>query len=191
MPRTRPQHEVERFGRLMAALTTMKRRDALSDFDMRVYEAETVDIPLPLLTTAVDTLLKTSVWFPTVAELREACDVARRALPLPKVVGQSLLLSAPLEVQVPGSGQRIPITREWRYHCEACSDTGWKSWWCGDAPPNPWMERGRCQRETEHLAHEWVAECQCRDSNPSVLRKREAQARMAAQRQAAAQEKRR
>lgn len=73
----RVKGEVVPFGKLMAALTTMKRRERLAPYEVDVYEAATAAIPLPVLSRAVTRLITTAEWFPTVHELLEACEAIR------------------------------------------------------------------------------------------------------------------
>jgi hypothetical protein len=75
--RQRVKGEVDAFGKLMAALTTLKRRDRVSEYDVIVYEERTAHIPLPLLSRAVTKWITTQQWFPTVAELLETCEAVR------------------------------------------------------------------------------------------------------------------
>lgn len=45
-----------------------------------------------------------------------------------------------------------PVTREWKYLCETCGDTGWRVQTC---PADP------CLRDRPHLPHEYVTPCWC------------------------------
>lgn len=73
----RVRGEVVAFGKLMAALTTMKRRDRVSEFDVAVYESRTAHIPLPILSRAMLRWLDTEKWFPTVHDILETCEAIR------------------------------------------------------------------------------------------------------------------
>lgn len=73
-----------------------------------------------------------------------------------------------------------PSGREWRYYCEDCNDLGMRTWWCGEGRRQPWIEARICERRHAHGGHEWAEPCACRDTNPALVRKREAQARYAA-----------
>lgn len=75
--RRRVKGEVVAFGKLFAALTTLKRRDRVSEFDVAIYEDRTAHIPLAVLSRAVTTWLDTEQWFPTIQELLAACEKAR------------------------------------------------------------------------------------------------------------------
>jgi hypothetical protein len=75
--RKRVKGEVVAFGKLMATLTTMKRRDTLKPYEIDAFEAATAHISLPILSRAVTRLLTTSTWFPTVHELLQACETIR------------------------------------------------------------------------------------------------------------------
>lgn len=78
--RTRPKKEVVAFGKLMAALSMMKAKDALIGFGVEVYEDRTVDVPLPLLTRAVQQVLDSGGWRPDPGELLQACERERAAM---------------------------------------------------------------------------------------------------------------
>lgn len=78
--RKRVRGEIVPFGKLFAALATLRRRDRVTEFDVEIYEDATADIPLSILSLAVTTWLKTEPWFPTVAELLTACEQARLEL---------------------------------------------------------------------------------------------------------------
>jgi hypothetical protein len=75
--RKRVKGEVVAFGKLFAALTTLKRRDRISEFDVQVYEDRTAHVPLAILSRAVTRIVDSSTWFPTVSELLEACEAVR------------------------------------------------------------------------------------------------------------------
>lgn len=75
--RKRVKGEVVPFGKLFAALTTLKRRDRVSEFDVAVYEDRTAHIPLSILSRAVTAWIDTQSWFPTVQELLDACEKVR------------------------------------------------------------------------------------------------------------------
>lgn len=75
--RQRVSGEVVPFGKLFAALTTLKRRDRVSELDVQVYEDRTAHIPLSVLSRAVTRWIDTQDWFPTVAELLETCEAIR------------------------------------------------------------------------------------------------------------------
>lgn len=75
--RTRVSGEIVPFGKLFAALSTLKRRDRISELDVMVYEDRTAHIPLNVLSRAVTKWIDTEEWFPTVAELLEACEQVR------------------------------------------------------------------------------------------------------------------
>ena len=141
-------------------------------------------LPEALLAAAIDKAQVACDEFPAPATLLQYADQVRaRVIPLPADEDRSVPLPAPIKATLP-TGLVIPFTREWKYYCEKCSDSGWKTWWCGDidARRQPWVELGRCQRAKEHGAHEWVGECSCAEGNPAVHRRKENQVRMAAQR---------
>lgn len=96
--RTRPRSEVVAFGKLMAILASMKSRDTLNSFQVEVYEDATVDVPLPVLAKAVQTVATTpGAWRPDVGDLLKACE-----------------------------GVRLEIRDTLKFQpCELCSQAGW------------------------------------------------------------------
>lgn len=76
-------------------------------------------------------------------------------------------------IDIPQAGKVLSISREWNYYCDECSDSGWKTCWCGtDAKPKPWLFSGHCGRRKEHGSHEFVVPCPCAESNPDVQRRK-------------------
>lgn len=135
------------------------------------------DLPAEALERAVSRAQTTRIDFPTPAELRQDADLSRVRETEPSE-DRAMVLELPFEVVVPGAGTVVSVTREWRYYDERCADTGWASWWCGEASHvrrAPWSEAQPCERRGDHEAHEWVGQCACWASNPALVRKREAQ----------------
>jgi hypothetical protein len=106
--------------------------------------------------------------------------VKNRVEPLPEL-DQEGPLTSPFAVPLPG-GRVLPIKREWKYYCTDCQDSGWASMWCGEptAHKAPWMALSQCQRDRDHLPHEFVVVCRCSASNPAIQKRKESQARQAA-----------
>lgn len=96
--RTRPRSEVVAFGKLMAALATMRAREPLAGFQIEVYEDTTVEVPLSLLTRVVQQFVATpGAWRPDPGDLVGACEKAR-----------------------------LEIRRSLQFEpCELCSQQGW------------------------------------------------------------------
>jgi hypothetical protein len=67
-----------------------------------------------------------------------------------------------------------PRSEPWVYYCEACSDAGKVSHWCGPDGPTrtPWQDAAFCGRPQDHAPHEWVAPCACADHNPAIQRRK-------------------
>jgi len=66
-------------------------------------------------------------------------------------------------------GTTLPVTREWKYFCDDCNDSGWLNHFCGtDQPTKPWLSRRTCDRKYDHPSHEWVRLCPCATRNPDV-----------------------
>ncbi len=137
------------------------------------YFAALRDIPDARFTAAVSHAMKTRVWFPTPAELRADCDAVAPSLMAPRedvrlepVLGgpRDLVLRNPFG----GAELRINVTRVWRFDCDDCSDTGWRSQQCPEI---------HCGRRFEHGPHEWVERCFCIHTNPTIRRRKEAGAK--------------
>lgn len=143
--------------------------------DSESYWDALSDIPEDVFRAGVAHALRSRTWFPTPAELRADCDMARthhRPEPLePSVVD----LSEARIVEIPnpfgGKPLRIRVTKEWRHDCETCRDTGWSSRQCPET---------HCGRRFEHGPHEFVEQCSCIEWNPTIRRRKEASVKYAA-----------
>jgi hypothetical protein len=134
-------------------------------------------VPLPVLTAAVSLAQKTRSAFPTPVELREDADrVAHTVVVRAPEATREVDLEQPFTITVPQAGVVVSVTREWRYHCETCADSGWASVWCGDGPsPKPWHTLVTCARRHPHDPHGFVRACVCWETNPALVRRRAAQ----------------
>lgn len=137
------------------------------------------------LAAAVKRAARACERFPSPAELRTLADAAGP----PRVQVEELIttLETPVVIAVPFLAQPIQVTREWRYYCDDCSDTGWVTAWCGPADQcrRTWVQEARCpSTQEDHAPHEWVHQCACWASNPALVKKRTEQCRYAADRQA-------
>ena len=129
------------------------------------------DVPDELFTSAVGHALRTRVWFPVPAELRADCDAVNTLAPTPREDsriealaggGREVVIVNPLN---PEQQIRVKVDRIWRFDCDDCEDTGWRSRRCPQEP---------CGRRNDHQGHEWVDRCTCLDWNPTIKRRREA-----------------
>lgn len=132
-----------------------------------------------LVTAAVSQAQRVCVDFPTPAELRGFADFARSARPLPPEVDRSAPRETPFVIQAPqqfGGHVVATGTRAWSYYCEDCSDSGWRTYWCGttETRRQPWLTLKACERRGHESDHEWVGPCACAGTNPDVQRKRAA-----------------
>ncbi len=117
--------------------------------------------------------------FPSPKMLRAFVDDYRRDLPIPDEDLSREIPAEPRTISTP-DGHEYTFTREWKYYCDQCSDTGRRSFWCGDGPSErmPWLTVARCHTvNCEKLRrggyeHEWVTGCGCADTNPDVQRKK-------------------
>lgn len=132
------------------------------------------DLPDAVLQSAVTRAQKTRVNFPTPVELRQDADQV--ATPVAPPEDRSMSLLQPFTITVPRAGTVVSVTREWKYYDDRCSDLGWVSCWCGPIETRrvAWMELSRCERRGDHDPHEWVSRCPCTESNPALVRKRNA-----------------
>jgi hypothetical protein len=173
------QRQMQRLGGLKFAPAGLDTHwEALSDLS----DAE--------LDAAVSRAARECEEFPAPKMLRMFVDDYRRDLPVPDEDLSRETPMAPLTIVTP-YGDTHTFTREWKYYCEDCCDTGRRSSWCGDGPSEryPWMSVARCYTTNcEKLrrggyAHEWVDHCPCAYTNPAVLRKK-AQAAQVTRKQA-------
>jgi len=142
--------------------------------DMTTHWEALREMPDEVLIAAVTVAGRTRVEFPTPHELRQDADMGRSRV-LSEEEDRSVLLESPYVVEVPQTTARVRIAREWVYYCEHCSDSGWRSWWCGvETHRKPWQRAALCALHRTHDAHEWVEHCPCYDSNPALVRKRAA-----------------
>jgi hypothetical protein len=148
--------------------------------DMTTHWEALQDLPADVLTAAVTHAQKTRSEFPTPHELRQDADtVAHRVRASEPEPDRSVALPAPVEIPMPAGVPPLRIEREWRDDCPVCRDTGMRSFWCGDGRRQPWLLPERCERPKAHSSHEWVRRCECYDTNPTIRRRNDAQARYA------------
>lgn len=155
--------------------------------DSDAYWEALKDIPEPVFVAAVSHAIRTRKWFPVPVELRVDADAVRprstyQAPPQRKPVTETTFTFAN---RWGGKDITVTVTDAIQYECDACSDTGWEAVWCGPPAPSrkPWHESAVCTRVGVHPSHEWVRKCACWDTNTVLIRKREAQATYAAQRE--------
>jgi hypothetical protein len=133
------------------------------------------DMPEVLLSAAVEKAQAECSDFPSPKMLKIFAEAVRsRVIPVPPEEDRGADLPEPVELgTIPQAGLTLKAKRTWTYYDEACSDSGWQTIWCGETPPKPWLDRGHCGRNQEHLPHEFVVVCPCSTSNPAVIRRRE------------------
>lgn len=146
--------------------------------DLTTHWEALSDIPEPVLAAAVSRAQRSRVDFPTPIELRQDADaVKHHAQPVAPEEDRGVALERPFTIDVPEAGRVFSVSREWRYYCDTCSDAGWSSSWCGDRTmAKPWHSSQHCGRRMEHMPHEWAHKCVCYDTNPALVRKRQAAA---------------
>jgi hypothetical protein len=117
-------------------------------------------IPESVFTAAVTLARRTRLDFPVPAELRADCDQVASQVRRP-----------------------VPVREPWD-DCTVCRDSGWRWFWCGcedDAERDERQVLG-CGRRDHPLAwypHSWVRACECRATNPTLLRQQAARAKYA------------
>lgn len=115
----------------------------------QVYWNGLEDAPLDAVVAAAESLAKASIWFPKLAEWREASFKVRLETVL----------------QLP-DGREEP----WRYECETCEDTGWEDHRCY---PGTLKTCGRRHCVAgNYFEHHYVTECPCRPTNRTYQRHR-------------------
>lgn len=151
----------------------------LDDEALTVYHDGLQDVPMPTLQAAVGRLIASSRFFPTVGEIRAACDrlKARDWTPF----------SVPLP---PKTLHSDDDPRSW-YACPICQDSGWASHWCKGSinaePPAALQFQSvgvcgsrACARFGERgYGHEYVRRCACYEHNPNIRARLEARKRYA------------
>lgn len=151
--------------------------------DLAGHQRALVDMDADDLAAAVEHALRTRVAFPAPAELRTDADLMRsRRLVVEQPEDRGIALPEPVLLGHLPNGTPVNASAVYRYFCEACSDMGWISLWCGAFAPHhkPWQALGHCGRFGVHGNHEYVVHCACFDSNPKLVRDRERQRKYAA-----------
>lgn len=138
------------------------------------YVEALADVPLAAIDQAVRVLVRSARFLPTPAEVRaEALKFIPAAPPEPD---KSAPLERPYDIPLP-TGKTIHVTREWFDDCDVCRDSGWRPFWCpgGIDAENPTydsrtMPCGRKHRDLDG-GHEFVAQCRCYHTNPTIQRR--------------------
>lgn len=169
----------------MTKLAFQSRMDRLAGLKFAPANLDThwsalADIGEVELDAAIERAVRECDEFPSPRMLRAFIDDHRRDQPVPKEVDRSSP-SKPRTITTPW-GTSHTFSREWRYYCEECCDTGVRSWWCGESPSKrfPHLDVVRCANDkclklrTQHggYEHEYVSPCPCAETNPDVLRKK-------------------
>lgn len=120
----------------------------------QIYWDGLTDAPVESVVAAADLLSHTSVWFPKLAEWREAAFRHRLE-----------------EVLMLPDGRDEP----WHEECDACRDTGWEIRRCYPGTGNN-CGRRRCMAG-KSAEHTYAVECSCRPTNRTYQRSRAVLAR--------------
>jgi hypothetical protein len=137
--------------------------------DSDAYFEALSDIPEDAFSAGVGYALRSRSWFPTPAELRADCDMARvhRPMPEPEPSYADLEDAHTAEIRNPfgGASITVKVVRDWRRDCETCADTGWSMRQCPDTS---------CGRRFSHGPHGFVERCGCAEWNPTIRRRKDA-----------------
>lgn len=171
---------VEFFKEQMQRLSGLKFFPANFDTHWEVLH----DLPEDVLEAAVGRASRTRIEFPAPVELRQDADQAKPRYVAPEP--EAPVLDTPVVLGTLPTGKVITAERVWAYYCDECSDTGTREYWCGQSTRQPWLLRKRCynrncQKMGDGYAHTWSDTCPCADSNPAIKRKRERDAKYAAE----------
>lgn len=117
----------------------------------QIYWDGLEDLPIDAVSAAAESLAKASVWFPKVAEWREA--------------------SYAVQIQ---ERLKLPPGREepWHYDCEVCEDSGWEYHRCYAGTGNNCGRRQCMSGNTGMYEHNYVTPCSCRETNRTYQRQR-------------------
>lgn len=150
--------------------------------DMTTHWEALRDLPQGVLEQAVGRAGRTRVEFPTPIELRQDADqITRRPTSFEDRDQATEHPARELVCEALGMTLRLNITRDWRYDCDTCSDSGWEMFWCGPAGVHTKqrLQARTCDHRGEHAPHEWTAPCPCRETNPTIRRRRDRDAKYA------------
>jgi len=134
------------------------------------------DVDDGLLQLAVTRAQREALDFPAPKMLRVYAEQARQSTPLPMEPDRATPLAEPYTIQV--AARALPVTREWKYYCDVCADSGWRSFVCGASTRQPWLPVMACGRaHQDGYAHEWTDRCPCAATNPAIRRRQDMAAR--------------
>lgn len=167
--------------------TQMARLNGLrfAPSDLQTHWEGLHDLPDDVLSSAVERAIRFRVEFPTPVELRHDADhVKPRVMP---PTPAPILLVEPVVLGTLPTGTIITATHEWKYYCDICGDTGLHEYWCGVSARQSWLERKRCtipncEKLGEDYHHTWCEPCVCVAWNPDIKRRKEREAKWAAER---------
>jgi hypothetical protein len=129
----------------------------------RVYWDGLETLPIESVEDAAAAIAAQAVWFPKLAEWKDAAEKASNA--------------RVLKFALPDPG------RGWHSECGTCDDTGWESLTCAGGR--------QCGRTKEHAEHSYVVPCACRPTNHTYQRKRAEERERARGKEGASKQQRR
>lgn len=167
--------------------TQMARLNGLrfAPSDLQTHWEGLHELPDDVLSAAVDRAIRFRIEFPTPVELRQDADHEKPRVMVP--APEPPLLAEPVVLGALPTGKVVTATHEWTYYCDICGDTGLREYWCGKSERQPWLERKRCffkncEKLGDGYNHSWAEPCVCVSWNPDIKRRKEREAKWAAER---------
>lgn len=157
---------------IMAVAVAFGQKERIDAARITLYWEGLRDIPQQILHAGAKRCIQACDHFPSVAEWRRACDEANR----------ELLFAEPLPPERQLTGNVADSQPEWDdhsphyYHCDACRDTGFEPHICRAGQRCGCAVRS-CRDRDDHYEHRYVRKCECRETNPALMRLREENAR--------------
>lgn len=138
-------HDKQRFKQAFNRLAVAVRLPAeQADTAMqKVYWDGLEPFPIDAVESAATSIAKAAVWFPKLAEWRDAAGAAQNV--------QAMARALP------------SVGREWHAECATCHDTGWEPLSCAGTR--------QCGREKTHQEHQYAVACACRPTNHTYQRR--------------------
>ncbi len=165
-------------GEVLTPLVAATGGKPLEDEAADAYFEGLQDVPLPTLQEAVGRLMRSERFFPSVADIRGACD---------RVRGHTF---ETFTVPAPSALLADDDPRLW-YACVACQDSGWAPYWCvgslqaQPARPDQYLTIGVCGSAAcsrfgqKGYGHEFMRKCVCVATNPKIRERLESRRKFA------------
>lgn len=166
------------FATVLGTLAVATNKE-LDDETIDVYFAALRDVPFDTLKAGVGRTMTSSRFFPSVGEIRRACDLENAGN------WHKAAMPALPPAALPDDDPRV-----W-YACVMCQDSGWASHWCtGSKHEQPkraeaWVSIGACGSSacarfgSRGYGHEFMKRCVCYLTNPKIRERLEARRKFA------------